>query len=140
MTFPLTPMHTHLPDTDALYAALDALHLEPGAPGAAIAIAAGDRTTVAATDAAAPDGRAMTAQTPVRLASLTKTFTAAAILRLWEAGRLDLDTPISGLMAPELDRLMQDGGYKTGGISSVMETSCLMIEKVPIVSQVGQIA
>ncbi len=31
------------------------------------------------------------AQHPVRMASNTKTFVAAAILRLWEEGRLELD-------------------------------------------------
>lgn len=108
---------TQLPSADALGAALNAVGLDPAAPGAAIAVAAGDRTVVAAIGAAAPDGREMTAHTPVRLASLTKTFTAAAILRLWETGRLDLDAPITHLMAPEHDRMLRGGGYETGSIT-----------------------
>jgi len=37
----------------------------------------------------------VTADTPFRIASLTKPFTAAAVLALAEAGRLDLDDPVS---------------------------------------------
>ncbi|MBD3624414.1 MAG: beta-lactamase family protein [Rhodobacteraceae bacterium] len=59
----------------------------------------------------------MTARTPVRLASLTKTFTAAAVPRLWEMGRLSLDTPIVNLITPELDRILRGGGYDTGAIT-----------------------
>jgi CubicO group peptidase (beta-lactamase class C family) len=38
--------------------------------------------------------RPATAHTPFSLASITKTFTAAAVMRLVESGRLDLDAPI----------------------------------------------
>lgn len=107
-----------LPSATGLHDALEALDLDPGAPGAAIAVAAGDRTVVAAIGAAAPDGREMTARTPVRLASLTKTFTAAATLRLWETGRLGLDVPIANLVAPEHDRILRGGGYDTGSITA----------------------
>jgi CubicO group peptidase (beta-lactamase class C family) len=37
---------------------------------------------------------AATAHTPFSIASITKTFTAAAVMRLVEAGKLDLETPI----------------------------------------------
>ncbi len=109
--------NTQLASAEALYATLAALDRGPGAPGAAIAIAAGDRTVVAAIGSAAPDGRKMTARTPVRLASLTKTFTAASVLRLWETGRLDLDTPIAGLISPKHDRMLRGGGYETEAIT-----------------------
>lgn len=106
-----------LPTKAALHAALAALNLDPSAPGAAIAVAAGSQTVTAAIGAAAPDGSAMTARTPVRLASLTKTFTAAAVLRLWETGRLDLDAPIANLVEPEHAAMLRTGGYDTGSIT-----------------------
>ena len=45
--------------------------------------------------------------TKFRLASVTKSFTALAILQLWEAGRLDLDAPIGRYLpdAPHGDRI-----------------------------------
>jgi D-alanyl-D-alanine carboxypeptidase len=107
-----------LPHEADLHAVLAALDIAPAAPGAAIAVAAGSKTVTAAVGAAAPDGRAMTAGTPVRLASLTKTFTAAAILRLWETGRLDLEAPVAGLIAPEHAAMLRSGGYDTGAITA----------------------
>lgn len=64
----------------------------------------------AATPALGPD-------TPVRVASNTKTFVAATVLRLWEQGRIDLDAAIGPLMSPRLDELMRNGGYDTGRIT-----------------------
>jgi CubicO group peptidase (beta-lactamase class C family) len=48
--------------------------------------------------------------TPVRVASNTKTFVAATVLRLWEQGRIDLDAAIGPLLTPRLDALMRSGG------------------------------
>lgn len=63
------------------------------------------------------------AQTPLRAeqvfrtASVTKTFVAAAILRLWEEGRLQLDDLIAGYISPEHNKILVDGGYDTETIS-----------------------
>ena len=38
-------------------------------------------------------GRPVTPDTVFRVASITKTFTAIAIMQLWEQGQLDLDNP-----------------------------------------------
>ena len=43
---------------------------------------------------AGDDGRPVTPQTPFYLASLSKSFTAAAVMQLVEAGKLDLDAPV----------------------------------------------
>lgn len=59
----------------------------------------------------------MTVDTPLRIASNTKTFTAAALLRLWETGRLDLDAPIGPLLTPALDALLRADGYDTQAIT-----------------------
>ncbi len=56
-------------------------------------------------------GRAMTPATPVRVASNTKTFVAAAVLRLVEGGRLGLDDPVAGLLPAEAVGLLRGDGY-----------------------------
>jgi CubicO group peptidase (beta-lactamase class C family) len=48
--------------------------------------------------------RPATAHTPFSLASITKTFTAAAIMRLVQAGKLELDTPIDRYLRSPLPR------------------------------------
>lgn len=57
-------------------------------------------------------GEAMTPAHPVRIASNTKTYVAAAALRLWEDGLLDLDAPIEQYLPEELLALLRDGGYR----------------------------
>src|SRR5690606_26268578 len=52
-----------------------------------------------------------------RIASNTKTFTAATALRLWEQELLDLEAPIAGLIDPQLDALLLARGYDTGRIT-----------------------
>ena len=64
-------------------------------------------------DARAP----LTADTPMRIASNTKTFVAATALRLWERKRLDLDAPIARLLKPETDALLRQDGYRTDRIT-----------------------
>ncbi len=69
------------------------------------------------TGRAAPGGPALSVETPVRIASNTKTFVAAAYLRLWELGRAPLDTPIQGMVDPVVDALLQADGYDTRRIT-----------------------
>ena len=57
------------------------------------------------------------AEQPFRIASITKTFVAAAMLRLVEQGRLDLEAPISQLLPPDYLDLLEQGGYKPHKIS-----------------------
>ena len=42
-----------------------------------------------------PDGRAVTPQTPFILGSTSKSFTALAVMQLVEAGKIDLDAPVT---------------------------------------------
>jgi D-alanyl-D-alanine carboxypeptidase len=89
-----------------------------GIPGIAVAIVTSDGELIsAATGEADPEGRPMTSDTPVRMASITKTFVAAAILRLAEEGRIDLDAPIRILIEDDLDALLAGDGYDTGAIT-----------------------
>ena len=90
----------------------------PDTPGFAIAVLtfAGGSVT-AATGVADPAGRAMTASTPLRIASNTKTFVAAAVLRLWEQGQVDLDASIARYLSAAHTRLLREDGYPLDAIS-----------------------
>jgi CubicO group peptidase (beta-lactamase class C family) len=81
------------------YAAIDAyLQSELQAmnmPGAALAIVHGDQLVHVKTYGIAdPSGRAVTPDTPFILASVSKSFTALAVMQLVEAGKIELDTPV----------------------------------------------
>lgn len=66
-----------------------------GIPGAAFAVVRdGVQVHAAAFGRADDSGRPMTAQTPVLLASTSKTLTAIAVMQQVEAGRLRLDEPV----------------------------------------------
>ncbi|WP_156808962.1 serine hydrolase domain-containing protein [Arthrobacter sp. TB 23] len=84
---------------EQVYAELDAYLQEQiqdlGLPGAAIAVVEnGVQVHTAAFGHADSSGRPMTPQTPVLLASTSKTFTAIAVMQQVEAGRLQLDEPV----------------------------------------------
>ena len=65
-----------------------------------------------------PDGgRAMTPLTPVRIASNTKTFIAAAVLRLHEEGKLDINDSIADHLPEEYVTMLEDDGYDTRAIA-----------------------
>lgn len=90
---------------------------QPDVPGFAVALLLDGQMFTAATGTASPDGQDMLATTPVRIASITKTFVAAAILRLHEQGSLDIDRPISGLIAQDHNELLRADGYDTDAIT-----------------------
>jgi len=48
---------------------------------------------------------------PFRVASVTKTFVATAILRLMEEGKIKLDDPISKYISPEHTNILKAGNY-----------------------------
>jgi D-alanyl-D-alanine carboxypeptidase len=62
-------------------------------------------------------GRLMTAGTPVRIASNTKTFIAAAVLRLHENGKLDIDDSINDHLPEEYVSMLEGDGYDTRAIA-----------------------
>jgi CubicO group peptidase (beta-lactamase class C family) len=87
------------------YAALDAYVEEQlqrlNVPGASLAVVDarpgvdGDRIVhLRSYGQAHPDGRAPTVQTPFRIGSLTKSFTALAVMQLVEAGKIELDASV----------------------------------------------
>jgi len=62
-------------------------------------------------------GVAMTPEHPVRLASNTKTYVAAAILLLVEQGRLELDQSIARQIPAEFSEILVSGGYDPEAIT-----------------------
>ncbi|WP_125776872.1 serine hydrolase domain-containing protein [Antribacter gilvus] len=65
-----------------------------GLPGAAVVITHHDRILYSAGYGHDSTGAAMTARTPQLVASMSKAFTATAVMRLVEAGEVDLDAPV----------------------------------------------
>lgn len=81
-----------------------------GVPGAVIGVQRrGEPAWVVATGFAdVESGREMTVDTPMRIASITKTFTATAVMRLCEDDRIGLDEPLVAHL-PELTGLKTNG-------------------------------
>jgi D-alanyl-D-alanine carboxypeptidase len=52
-----------------------------------------------------------------RIASVTKTFVACSILRLWEMGKLSLNDPISKYISAEHVAILKEGGYNPDQIN-----------------------
>ncbi|MBC7250458.1 MAG: beta-lactamase family protein [Anaerolineae bacterium] len=64
-------------------------------PGVSMAIVEGDQIVhLRGFGQARPDGEVPTPQTPFFIGSLTKSFTALAVMQLVEAGKIDLDAPV----------------------------------------------
>jgi CubicO group peptidase (beta-lactamase class C family) len=65
------------------------------APGAALVIVEGERIIhTAGFGSTGPQGGTPTDETPFFIGSLTKSFTALAVMQLAETGRIDLDAPV----------------------------------------------
>jgi CubicO group peptidase (beta-lactamase class C family) len=69
-----------------------------GVPGLAVAVTRDTRVTHLRGYGDAGDGRPVTPDTQFLVASLSKSFTALAVLQLVEAGRVNLDAPIASYL------------------------------------------
>jgi CubicO group peptidase (beta-lactamase class C family) len=86
---------THGVDVQRIDAFVRAEVTRHGIPGLAIAVVDGGRTIMArGYGTADSSGRAVTAQTPFVLASVSKPVTATAVMQLVDAGRVRLDSPV----------------------------------------------
>lgn len=65
-----------------------------GLPGLSAVVTHHDRIVHAAGYGHGADGRPITEQTPMRVASVSKSFTATAVLTLVDDGRIELDEPV----------------------------------------------
>lgn len=85
----------------------------PDSPGITVTVEAPRRGIDwrGAVGKADPTGTPLTPDHPFRVASITKAFVGAAILRLEEDGKLSLAQPIAPLIAPETAALLRSGGY-----------------------------
>lgn len=109
------------PVTTELAAIVEAyLEENPQAPGAVVWVncpALGLDWAHASGAAARGEGApALTPAHEFRIASNTKTYVAAAVLRLVEDGRLSLDAPLGGLLPPGLAALLRGDGYNLEAI------------------------
>ena len=96
--------------------------------GAAVGIVQGDTVVhLKGYGTAGEDGRAMTPQTPVVLASVSKSFTGLAIQQLVEAGQLEIETPVAEILDwfPYTDIQVSHLLYQTGGFTTTSGTSYL---------------
>lgn len=98
LAVPLTTPATAAPAKPVDGAAIDRfvrayLH-RTGLPGAEVAVTRGDRVVRVGGYGHDSAGRPVTARTPMPVASLSKSFTALAVLQLVEQGRVDLDAPV----------------------------------------------
>ena len=109
---------TSPPASARLAAATDAFAAaHPAYPGVALAVVSPRvHWTGSAGHAAFGARAALDPGAGFRIASVTKTFTAAAILRLVEQGRVGLDDPIAEHLAPATFDLLRGGGYDADAI------------------------
>ncbi len=98
----------------------EAVQASASIPGLVLHVEAPDRHLDVSVAAGVADRATATPLTPdagFRIASNTKTFLAAAILRLVEQGTLVLDAPIADLLAPETVDALRAGGYRPDAIT-----------------------
>jgi CubicO group peptidase (beta-lactamase class C family) len=69
-----------------------------GLPGVAVAITKGTRVVHAKGYGETASGKAVTADTPMALASVSKSFTSLAVMRLVEKGEVELDKTVHGYL------------------------------------------
>ena len=86
---------TNAPDFAAIDTYIDEQMHGQHIPGLALGIVKGDQIVyLKGFGVSNPTGEHMTPQTPLSIGSLTKSFTALAIMQLVEAGQLDLDASV----------------------------------------------
>jgi CubicO group peptidase (beta-lactamase class C family) len=83
-------------DEDAVDAYIRASMRAARIPGLALGVVRGDGVAyLKGYGIVGPDGRGVTPQTPFILGSTSKSFTAMAVMQLVEAGKIDLDAPVT---------------------------------------------
>lgn len=104
---------THLPKTvvDAIEAKIKQTMQTSHTPGLAVGIVISDHVVYAQGFGVADSatGKPMTPDTTIMLASVSKTFTSAAVMQMIEQGKIDLDAPITKYLP---DFKMADEQYK----------------------------
>ncbi|GIG70575.1 serine hydrolase domain-containing protein [Phytomonospora endophytica] len=130
-------------DPAALDAALEAVH-RAGMPGLFAEVRDGDQVWRGAAGVAdLATGRPVTPDMRHRVGSLSKAFTAAAVLRQVEAGRLTLDTPV-GHYLPELVPGARGAAITvrmlighTSGLAEYLPYAYPTLKALPVVADTG---
>lgn len=92
---PASTAQAEMPEFRALDSYVETQMQALNLPGLALGIVHNDQIAhLKGYGIADPSGRPVTPQTPFRLASVSKTLTALAVMQLAEDGRIDLDTPV----------------------------------------------
>jgi CubicO group peptidase (beta-lactamase class C family) len=129
------PVQAAMPATVAGAVARELDALDP--PAAAYVVVAPDGTVTVGTR-----GKGVTARTPFVLGSLSKSFTALAVLQLVDRGRVELDRPVTAYLpwfrtatpgrAPTIRQLLdQSSGLPTGaGVADVTHTGRTLEQRV----------
>ncbi len=87
--------HAATPDFAAIDRYIESEMQATRLPGLALGIVQGDKVVhLKGFGRADPSGRAVTPQTPFLIASVTKSFTALAIMQLVESGQVEVDAPV----------------------------------------------
>jgi D-alanyl-D-alanine carboxypeptidase len=86
--------------------------LSPSAPGIAARVDAPGIRWTGAVGSRERDGGPLRVDDTFRIASVTKTFTAAAVLKLVDQHRLRLDEPVAGHLPGPYAELLRQGGYR----------------------------
>ncbi|HVM14437.1 MAG TPA: serine hydrolase domain-containing protein [Egibacteraceae bacterium] len=102
------------PQMSVLDEALERLVARRGVRHAVMAVESGDRslTWAGAAGQAEPGGAPMQPDTPFHYASVTKLYTATAVMQLWEQGSVDLDAAITAYLPAALT----DGLHRLDGV------------------------
>ena len=104
---PVTTAHTKPADHDELRAELDAVFSEwfatSSAPGASMAVQLSDGSVLeyVAGQSDLQSGSAVAEDSVFRIASISKSLTAATVLDLVEEGRVDLDAPVADYLGAD---------------------------------------
>jgi D-alanyl-D-alanine carboxypeptidase len=131
------------PDFAALDAALEDVH-RAGMPGLFAEVRDGDRVWRGAAGVADLDtGRPVTVDMRHRVGSITKTFTAAAVLQLVDSGRIGLDAPIGRYLPTSVPGERGDAitvrmllGH-TGGLAEFLPYAYPSLRAYPVLAEIG---
>ncbi|MGW0665435.1 serine hydrolase domain-containing protein, partial [Streptodolium elevatio] len=130
-------------DSAALDAAIENVH-RAGIPGLFAEVRDGDRVWRGAAGVAdVATGRPVTADMRHRVGSVTKTFTAAAVLQQVESGRIGLDTPIGRYLPKSVPGQRGDAVTvrmlinHTSGFAEFLPYAYPSLKAFPVLAEIG---
>lgn len=89
----------------------------PTIAGEALTVLTPTWTWSEAVGTVAGKSEALSTRHSFRIASVTKSFTAATVLRLMEMGKIDISAPVTGYISEDSAALLKSGGYDPSAIT-----------------------